>query len=103
VYDNPTPSGEMHTISRLYICDQVELQPSEFLLNNTQGALYIYKLKRVLFDNQFVLMRSNTFNEYRARICKEDSGLFERNTNVGEILKSFYLCFSYVSLLLIFL
>jgi hypothetical protein len=100
LYVNLTPSGEMHTISRLYICDQVELEPSEFLLNSRKYTLYIYKSKRVLFDNQFVLMRSNTFSEYSARICIDDSGLYEGKINVGAILKTFDLCFFVVSMLL---
>jgi hypothetical protein len=102
VYHNLTLTGKLHTISKLYTCDQVELEPSEFLLNSNKDAMYIYTLKRVLFDNQFSLMRSNTFSELRARICKEDSGLYERNTNVGAILKTFDLCFVVASLLLIF-
>jgi hypothetical protein len=103
VYRNTTHSDEMHTISRLYICNQVELESSEFLLNRKQFALYIYKSKRVLFDNQFELIHKQTLFEYHARICKEDTGLFERNTNVGSILISFDLCNVEVSLLLTFL
>jgi hypothetical protein len=101
LYENTTPIEKIHTISRLYICDQVELEPSEFLLNSIKKALYIYTSKRVLFDNQFALISSNKFSENRARICIEDSGLYERNTNVGSIPKTFYLCFVVVRLLLI--
>jgi hypothetical protein len=103
VYINQTRVLDMHTISRLYICNQIELEPSEFLLNSNKFALYIYTSKRVLFDGQFALIRSNTFNKNRARICIEDSGLFKRNTNVGSFLKCFDLCYVEVSLLLIVL
>jgi hypothetical protein len=103
LYDNPTPRGKILTISRLYICDQVELEPSEFLLNSKNNALYIYSSKRVLFDNQFVLVHSNDFIGNRARICIEDSGLYKRYTNMGAILKKFDLCFVKISMLLIFL
>jgi hypothetical protein len=71
VYYNPTPTAKIHTISKLYSCDQVELVPSEFLLNSNKDVMYIYTLKRVLFDNQFSLMRSNTFSKPRTRIVKK--------------------------------
>jgi hypothetical protein len=103
LYENPTPGGKIHTISRLYICDQVELEPSEFLLNSKNSALYIYTSKRVLFDNQFVLIRSSTSSGNRARICIEDSGLYKRTTNMGAIIKTFDICCVEVSMLLIFL
>jgi hypothetical protein len=100
-YMGPVLYRKEHIISRLYICNQVELEPSEFLLNSEKNALYISTSKRILFDSQFALVRSNTFTESCARICIEDSGLYERGKNAGENVTTIYLCFVVASLLLI--
>jgi hypothetical protein len=92
-----------HIISRLYFCNQVELEPTEFLLNSEKNALYIYTSKRVLFDRQFALVRSNTLAKSRARICIEDSGLEEKGKNAGGNVTTINLCFVAASLLLLIL
>jgi hypothetical protein len=79
-----------HIITKLYMCDQVELESSEFLLINDQRVLYSYATKRFLFDGQFALILSDISGQLHARICIEDSGLFKAPfRNVGVIFKSF--------------
>ncbi|XP_060600362.1 uncharacterized protein LOC132753840 [Ruditapes philippinarum] len=101
VYNSKIPLQKEHIITGLYICVQVVLEPSEFLLLEDNRVLYIYISKRFIFDGRFVLMR--TFGETRARICIEDSGLNERGRNVATILQNVYPFFVVASLLSIFL
>ncbi|XP_060600365.1 uncharacterized protein LOC132753843 [Ruditapes philippinarum] len=101
VYNSNISLQKAHIITGLYICVQVELEPSEFLLLEDNRVLYIYISKRFIFDGRFALMR--TFGETRARICIEDSGLYERGRNVATILQNVYPCFLVASLLSIFL
>ena len=77
-----------HVITKLYLCDQIELKPSEFLLNNENDTIYYYSTKRFLYDGQFVLVHGKTHDEYHARICIDDSNFYKRN--LGAIPKQHY-------------
>lgn len=71
----------MCIITKLYICDQIELEPSEFvLLSNGMDIIYSYITKRFMFDGQFTLVHNPFDGTYRARICIEGSGFNKRNT-----------------------
>ena len=67
-----------YVISKLYMCDQVELEPSEFALSTSKDVMYSYTTKRFMFDGQFTLVQSQD-GRYRARICIEDSGMYMLN------------------------
>jgi hypothetical protein len=82
-----------HVINKLYICNQVELQSSEFLLSNDMRVLYFLTSKRFLFDGQFVIMQNEKFGKSRARICVEDSGFHAREKNMAPRRKTFDLSF----------
>jgi hypothetical protein len=73
-----------HIITKLYQCHQVELQSSVFLLSNNMNILYNYMTKRFMFCGEFTLLHNNDFNELRARICIEDSGLFKEDMHNAE-------------------
>jgi hypothetical protein len=99
VYSSFKGAFKTQIITRLFFCDQVELHPSEFLLNYEMSILYSYTTKRYMFDGEFALVRSEDFGDYSARICIDDSGFNEkdqnavnmvkrRNRNVGTVLKT---------------
>jgi hypothetical protein len=64
-----------NSFTKLYICDQVELNPSEFLVNREKHILYSYITQRFYFDSQFVLINSNANGEPRV----DDSGLHKKS------------------------
>jgi hypothetical protein len=105
IYVRLTLSKINPIVTRFYICEQVELAPSEFVLSKSKNILYSYITKRFLFDGQFVLTYSGTRGESRARICIEDSGLLKSNgdtvNNVAIFYKALGHCSIVASILLI--
>jgi hypothetical protein len=83
-YYLPTP----HLITKMYVCDQVELNHSEFTLSQDETTLYCYLTQRFLYDGEFIITKRNTFDKFRVRICIEDSELKSTNIkrNSGTIL-----------------
>lgn len=83
---------DRHTITKLYVCEQVELRQSEFILSPDNFTLYCYASKRLLFNGEFVITNSNTFDSFQARVCIEDSGLYKNvkgTRNIGTIPSNF--------------
>jgi hypothetical protein len=78
------------TITKMYVCEQVELKQYEFVLSQGELVLFSYTTQRFLFHAEFVIIRSNTYDGIRARICIEDSGLHKMGgftmRNTGTIL-----------------
>jgi hypothetical protein len=99
VFDSKIPFQKAHIITGLYMCVQIELEPSEFLLLEDNQFLYIYISKRFIFDGQFVL--TQTFGETRARICIEDSGLYVKGRNAATTSQNVDICFVVASVLLL--
>jgi hypothetical protein len=77
-----------HIITKMYVCDQVELNHSEFTLSEDESTLYCYLTQRFLYDGEFIITKRNTFDNFRVRICIEDTGLKSTNIkrNSGTIL-----------------
>jgi hypothetical protein len=93
IYQSPFPSDlDNHIITKLYVCEQVELTPSEFILSHDESILYNNITKRFLFDGEFAILKSNVFDGLRARICIEDSGLHKMDKvamrNIGTVLRT---------------
>jgi hypothetical protein len=105
IYVRQTLSTITQIVTRLYICEQVELAPSEFVLSKRKNILYSYMNNRFMFDGQFVLTYSGTRGESRARICIDDSGLLKSNgdtvNNVATFYKAFGHCLIVANILLI--
>jgi hypothetical protein len=72
------------TLTRLHLCNQIELTGKEFILSEHNVALFNRVTQRVLFNNEFKLLY-DSMKGVRARVCIESSGFFENNT--GPLLK----------------
>jgi hypothetical protein len=74
----------------MFVCEQVELKQNEFILSQEEYVLFSFTTQRFLFHGEFVIIRSNTYDGIRARICIEDSGLHKMDgptiRNIGTIL-----------------
>lgn len=107
LYDTFKFVGNWHMINTLYLCDQVELAPSEFNLSLENRILFNTLTGRFLLDNEFTLIPSNTFGGYHARICVNDSGLYISDHftfSFGSILfKRYDVCLFVLVLLLTYL
>jgi hypothetical protein len=70
------------TITKMYVCKQVELSQDEYVL-------FSYTTQRFLFHGEFFIIRGDTFDGIRARICIDDSGLHKMGgftiRNIGTI------------------
>ncbi|XP_045201909.2 uncharacterized protein LOC123555318 [Mercenaria mercenaria] len=82
-----------HMITKLYLCYQVELTQSEFILSTDKKLLFNNVTQRVMFTNEFVLLGSSTDDGDRARICVEDSGMYI----IGKDLRQNTASFSHVT------
>jgi hypothetical protein len=73
----------------LYVFEQVELNPSEFIQSNDESISFNNITQRFLFDGEFVIIKSNVIGGLRARTCIEDSGLHTMDKvamrNIGTI------------------
>jgi hypothetical protein len=62
----------LETITKLFVCNQVELEPNEFILDS-MGTLFNNITNNYLLLNEFQLFTKTSGNE-TARVCIEDSG-----------------------------
>ncbi|XP_053373383.1 uncharacterized protein LOC123532467 [Mercenaria mercenaria] len=77
VYQGWNTKTDLHMITKLYLCDQVELNQFEFILIRDEKTLYNIITQRFMFDGEFALISSSAFEGVRARICIEDSGMYK--------------------------
>jgi hypothetical protein len=68
-------SLDMLIITKMYVCEQVQLNQSEFFLSQDEVILYNYRTLRFLFNGEFVVTWNDVFEGPRVRICIDDSGL----------------------------
>lgn len=95
VYEN-----NMHILTKLYFCDQIELVQSDFTLSEDNRILYNFVTKKYLFKGEFALMTNNSFEGLQVRVCLEDSG-FYRTFSVGSQISKTYLVVSAFAVLLL--
>jgi hypothetical protein len=88
-----------HIITKMYVCEQIELKQSEYIFSQDKSILYSNITRRFLFDGEFTIVKSIIFDEFRVRICVEDSEsqISYLRRNVGAILGNF--CVSLVLVL----
>ncbi|XP_045173698.2 uncharacterized protein LOC123535201 [Mercenaria mercenaria] len=70
-------------ITKLYFCNQVELNPHEIILSPYNSMLFNKITKRHLYDGEFALVWSNAYEDVCARICIEDSEMYEISNHSG--------------------
>lgn len=99
VYNTLSLIGNTHLVTKLYWCEQVELQPSEFILNSDKSLLFNLISYRILHCGEFVLIASNTFEGTRVRVCIEDSGFYSTDDQVSSFGGSRCKIYSYQWLL----
>lgn len=103
VYTTLSLPGNTHLVTKLYWCDQVELHPSEFILNSDKTLLFNYITYRILHRCEFLLIASNTFEGIRVRVCIEDSGLYLTEDRVISFGGSRYKSCSYWPLFFLYI
>jgi hypothetical protein len=77
LYRNGMNPEGTHDITKLYLCEQVEISSSEFTFQAEETYIVIIKTQKVLFDAEFLLYSSNDGSGKNARICYEDAGMFK--------------------------
>lgn len=68
--------GKSHIITKLNLCDQIDLTENDFILSQNKRILFNKITTKFMFDAEFELVSENTFNGLRARICINDSGFY---------------------------
>jgi hypothetical protein len=69
--------GNIHVITKLHLCEQVEINSSEFILDIQETYIFLIKTQQFLFDAEFLLYSRNDGNDKHVRICIEDAGMFK--------------------------
>jgi hypothetical protein len=78
------PNINVH-ITNFYLCEQVELSKSEFILSKDQSVLFNLRTNRYMLYLQFSLIWEAPEEGYRARICVEDSGMIATFSNTSSL------------------
>jgi hypothetical protein len=66
------------SVTKLFLCNQIELTSNEFLLNSRMNILFNNRTNEYLFGNDFLLSTSTSGME-TAKVCIKDSGFKELN------------------------
>ena len=72
-------TGNVHSITKLFWCNHVDLAPDEFILSSNQDVILNLITRKYLLSLEFVLFTSSSGINY-AKVCIEDSGLKEVST-----------------------
>lgn len=70
---------DTYSITKLYLCDLIELTEDEFILSQNKKMLFNKITTKQMFDAEFDLISWKTFDGLRARICINDSGFHRTN------------------------
>ncbi|XP_045173157.2 uncharacterized protein LOC123534797 [Mercenaria mercenaria] len=70
-------------ITKLYFCNQVELNPREVILSPYKSMLFNKITKSHLSDGEFAFVWSNAYKDVCVRICIEDSEMYEMVNRSG--------------------
>jgi hypothetical protein len=93
LYSKPPHPRITVQITQLYLCEQVELSQSEFILSEDRLVLFNLRTNRYMLYLQFLLTTGSAEEGYRARICVEDSGMIATFSNTSSLHDSYCMCF----------